>query len=502
METSTENKSSDELTIRDCFDRVFYQHMDRLIGSHYGIEGLPLNLVNVTCLILLTEQLTYEMESSTIQSERHTRGSLFQELSEMGLTLAEDTDAILEDIIQKGYVEVGEMGTLTAQKPTIKMAQLLDRTFPKMPGLNLIASLAQPIDEIRSGRKDLETGLRFFDQILKMQGVTLAKQKAQAPPPGVARKESEEPSPSRGTNVSMQNLQRRKLSDIYQLRALRGPQSPASFHAPENESQILPSEQVEIKEIALSEPLVSEEQPQETHGFMKARLSENTQESSSETTTFVPIDAQEGPVDVSGDMDDRVTSYAGKAAEESPVHHPVPSTWELSSSEPMSETIGLEYRNGLQETENDWESETPETEDPIEDDDVEERIRNFEQNLSLQCPLCKTGVIRHETTSTGKVFYKCSESDCNFISWGKPHHILCPQCQNPFLVEIHRPNSGSMLKCPRATCTYWQDYASDVFDQPNGETPTASEREVKVRTVVRRPKKRVVRRRVVRRKSS
>ena len=69
------------------------------------------------------------------------------------------------------------------------------------------------------------------------------------------------------------------------------------------------------------------------------------------------------------------------------------------------------------------------------DEDIEKEIAEFEQELGLNCPLCGTAGIRADETARGKLYYHCTNDMCNFISWGKPFYLDCPQCKNPFLIE-------------------------------------------------------------------
>ncbi|MDH3885757.1 MAG: hypothetical protein OET63_16155, partial [Desulfobacterales bacterium] len=105
-----------------------------------------------------------------------------------------------------------------------------------------------------------------------------------------------------------------------------------------------------------------------------------------------------------------------------------------------------------------------------------------------------------ENTATGKSYYKCSNKECNFISWGKPHHIPCPKCNNPFLIEASNKAGKTILKCPRATCRYWKKALLDSEDNYQESIKSVSQKTNEITSISRKPRKRVVRRRVVRRK--
>ena len=93
---------------------------------------------------------------------------------------------------------------------------------------------------------------------------------------------------------------------------------------------------------------------------------------------------------------------------------------------------------------------------PADDEEIAARIAAFEKELALVCPLCKTSALKEQTTAAGKVFYTCTSSQCNFISWGRPHQIPCPRCKNSFMVEVSDAEGQVFLKCPRATCQHRQ----------------------------------------------
>jgi hypothetical protein len=97
---------------------------------------------------------------------------------------------------------------------------------------------------------------------------------------------------------------------------------------------------------------------------------------------------------------------------------------------------------------------------PVDDDDIARKIADFEKELALICPICKTGVLQEKSTAAGKIFYSCEAEGCNFISWGRPHNIECARCKNPFLIEVTDAAGQTILRCPRATCQHRQPLSS------------------------------------------
>jgi ssDNA-binding Zn-finger/Zn-ribbon topoisomerase 1 len=128
------------------------------------------------------------------------------------------------------------------------------------------------------------------------------------------------------------------------------------------------------------------------------------------------------------------------------------------------------------------------------EEQIENKIRQFEQELAMPCPICEIGKVLSDTTEKGKTYYHCSNEECRLISWGKPYHMECPICKNPFLIETSDPDGKISLKCPRATCLYRKkSSAEEITRELNG----TGKKKVAVR---KRKGKRAVRR-VVRRKS-
>ena len=167
----------EDVNIKGQLDEVFVQHIERLIGTSYGIDGLALNLTTVPCLVLLSERET-EIESFPfVQPERYDESKLINELSEVSLDPGEDVKAAIQDMIAKDYVEIGDDEKYFARKPTLSMSQLLDHIFPQMPGINLIAYLGQMIDEVHGSRREINQAKAQLDQLLKREGVPLTNSK-------------------------------------------------------------------------------------------------------------------------------------------------------------------------------------------------------------------------------------------------------------------------------------------------------------------------------------
>jgi len=417
-----EERSSNTETV-DVFNNTLGDQMERLLGSRYGFDEMPLNFATIPAIILLALRET-EIESFPyLPPSRYSKDSLFEELSEMNM---KPPDAIIEPIIEqmveKKYIEIADDGRFFTQKPTLTVAQIIDRVLPNMPGINLIAYLGQILDEVNSERKDLDTANTQFNQVLELQGV-------------VIQRDGEKKGAQQTTHAK-----KKISSDIYnQLHAKTWtPPKPKSL------TSQLDTRKIEIKTSQIERIEIEPEQPGEE-------------------------------ISASPEAVEKIVSEAPTEAVEQPALPP--EVEQPQPDEPVEEIP----------------QEEPEV---LDDEDIEKRISEFEEKLSMKCPLCQTGAIKVEQTAKGKAYYHCSSPACSFISWGKPYFITCPECKNPFLVEADRGGT-TIYKCPRAACLHWQsDLVSPKTDpEPERASTTAianpkPRRKRKKRRVVRRRKKR------------
>ncbi|MBW2675763.1 MAG: hypothetical protein JRD89_20545, partial [Deltaproteobacteria bacterium] len=138
---------------------------------------LQVTINAISCIILLAEQLKNEQRGIS-PSEEYTREMLCDELTEMCLDADEIMDTAIPDMIQRNYIQIEPDRGISIKEDTVRMAQVLDYIFPKMPGINLVAYLAQAMEEVKTERKSLETAKDHFDQTLKIHGVALKKKQA------------------------------------------------------------------------------------------------------------------------------------------------------------------------------------------------------------------------------------------------------------------------------------------------------------------------------------
>ncbi len=515
------NLSAEE-AIKVRFEKTLTRH----VGIKEEYDDLPLDLESLSIGILLVEQELEVKNGLCEPSERYTRDTLAAALAEMGVQSNGAGNRTTADMAKKGYVEVDTEGRLFAQVRLTDFIQKLNASFPRMQGLNLVAYLIQTMDEVLSGRKDIEFALEQLDQ-------TLHRQSQDEPPPETGRpslsQSKQDPAPQQD-KPSTDSL-KSALSKRLRKRQTRGGASAkqesnecvvvsAGGEARPLNVQSLFSQKPEQKpEIAgTDEPALGfetadqqEEEPDSDAGAVKELHIEQEERASApkpddgQETTAEP-DAVSSDHDPSGNLtaqteDDESLPPAvceepgGEVDETSPEDDP-PIAQAASESNPPSipAVSELTPNEGAEET------------NGVSDQTVQERIESFYESLALTCPVCHSGRILEQNTEKGKVFFTCSNSECVFVSWGKPHIQVCPWCKNPFLIEGTGKQGNAVWKCPRATCHYQQpvpgDSRSDPTDamspgMPGG--PETGSSALRAEKPVRKPKRRV-RRRVVRKK--
>lgn len=507
---------SEKNNVVNVFDEILFKHLERLIGSRYGIGELSMNSVTISLIILLMEREN-EIESfPSDEIDRYKNETLIGDFEELGFDATQDMNIVVEEMIRKGYIHIDD-DRFIPQKPTISMARLIDLVFPKMPGMNLVAYFVQTMDEVKSMRKDLDSATRQFDQVIQMQSVPLKKGPKQSEPSKVSV-----PSTDKGSNIqkldkSLQNNQ--KVSPEKELKTPiiigRKSSDNLSDHSrgSSTEPKILSSEaykgKVEIRKVDFGKPCLKEVEPDKKPSDECEHIEDEEPRTQVKLAETQPHDNAES---ISSDTK-VITSFEEPAKtvfdEQSPSVEAVTARVSMVDSAPSNEDASHDLKSTEQDksffdhNKDDLSRVAPIQDNnknvkETDDDDIEKRIMAFEEDLALKCPICKHSKVTVENTATGKSYYKCSNKACNFISWGKPYHIPCPKCKNPFLIEASNKAGKTILKCPRATCRYWEKALLDTADNHQESIESASQKTNKVTSISRKPRKRVVRRRVVR----
>ena len=433
-----DKEQPDNLKLIKNFNDILGNHIERLLDTRFGIEELDLNIFSISCIVLLATRET-EIESfPALPPARYTDSHLIEELAEMSIEPESEVKKVIENMISKGYLKITDE-RLFCNKPMGSMARLFDRIFPKMPGLNLVAYLGQMIDEVLAGRKSQEEASRQFNQMLEIQGVSINETAASKAPK---------------KKFTYLRLCDDSPAEKKVRRPIVMPGKPANIFSQLTTGTALKTA-VTVKE---STPSPVEKEIKDA--FDTSAISEENAGKSPEVLT----DSRE--------IED-VVADTGVEKEETLDIEKTPET--TSQQQKISDSF-----------------------EPADDKEIEGKILEFEEQLGLKCPFCGTGGIKTSETAKGKAYYHCSNSECNFISWGKPYYFECPECDSNFLIEITDSSGKSFLKCPKATCTHWQKFPWDVSVQGTEYSGSNTDSG----GVIKKPKRKVRRRRIVRRKKS
>jgi len=531
MEPDIVNEKNNVLNV---FDEILFKHFERLIGSRYGIGELSMNSVAISIIMMLMERENEIERFPSDEIDRYKNETLIDDFEELGFDAAQDMNIIVEEMIRKGYICIDD-DRFIPQKPTISMARLIDLVFPKISRMNLVAYFVQTMDEVISKRKGLDSATSQFDQMLQLQGVPLKLRPQQCEPSGVSVQ-----SDDKGGNIDRLDKSLQNNQKIFPEKELKAPaifgrktSDNLSDHSEglSTEPKVLSSDaykgKIQIRKVYFGKPSLKivkpEKKPSGEHehieddqSIKQVKLAEtqphdDAESISSDTkviTSFkehakTVIDEQSPSVDevatrvvvLDSASSNEDTSYDRKSTEQDKniFDHNKDDLGKVAPAQDNNKT--------MKETDDDDTDTHYEKEDSlIKDDDIGKRVMAFEEDLALECPICKHSKVMVENTSTGKFYYKCSSNECTFISWGRPHHIPCPKCNNPFLIETTNKAGKTMLKCPRATCRYLKKTIVDTANDYKKSIESVSQKTKDITPITRKPRKRVVRRRVVRRK--
>ncbi len=433
----------------DILDQAFLRHFQHITGSPTGIHGLSMDLVTVACIVLLAERSDEAGDSE--ETEVHSRGDLEKELEEMGLEDSGRLEHTLEHMIQKEYLKTDDdMNGLVPKKATLSMAGLLERAFPGMPGMNLVAYFVQTLDEVESGRKQPKQALSQLDQMLRRHSAApfgnRTKSGQSQPSPSIKK-----PRPTPPRRTAAQRPSRLRAPVLKGVTPPPTPEPEESVQTPADPPLPKSDRPPDTPFDPLPNPEILEE--------VEAPSSVKSPKSSASPSVTLNADVETGPAE--------------------PEPEPQPHLEHLEHLEPVDSDPVLN---------------TPPP-PPEPQDDPEDRIAAFEQELSMQCPVCREASVEVQQTAKGRTYYKCRNDACMFISWGRPHHIPCPWCGNSFLVETSNEGDPTTLRCPRATCRYRgtsaeQETTPEAVEAAPSRPPSKSPK----------PRRRVVRRKVRRKK--
>lgn len=397
-------------TVRSLFNSILIKHYERLTGTKNAAGGLPLTLDNIGCFVVFGGRELDMFDITSEVSERYTMEEFFREAREAGIEQNEFFHTALQEMFQIKYIEQQSDGYVYGYSDTKETARTLNRIFPKMQGVNLLAYIWQTIAEVHDGRTELQEALSRFDQTLQIHGVLPPKPKI---PVVSLKQKSQEKPPAEEKKETKTSRQSRIIRDYVVTES-------TARTAPTAEKSVLPSP-VNGYEETSNRP----ETPRQEAYVEVRKVTETEQEIQTETEAMKQKIAQL----------ERTIAEVEKEKEALSVKD---SLMEKKEEAAVGSASGKNH------------------ESPVVDDEIARKIEDFEKELALTCPVCKTGTLQEKSTAAGKIFYACKRDGCNFISWGRPHHVQCIRCKNSFLIEVTNAAGQTVLRCPRATCQHLQ----------------------------------------------
>jgi len=183
-------------TLKHQFEQIFAKHYERLTNSQQTVSGLPFTLGNIVCFILFGgRELDIEDVYGDV-SERYSLETFMTDAKESGVETDDNLQKTMAELVEKKLLHLQPDGHYYSYQATRETARMLNRIYPKMQGMSMLAYIGQTIQEAESGRTDPESALSRFDQTLQKHGVHLPKPKIPVitppPRPAVAPKKAEE----------------------------------------------------------------------------------------------------------------------------------------------------------------------------------------------------------------------------------------------------------------------------------------------------------------------
>ena len=187
------------------FEQIFASHHERLANTKLSVGGMPFTLENIVCFVLFGGR---ELDIEDIYgdvSERYSVDTFMADAKEAGIETNEALYKAISDMVAQKFLHLQPDGHFYSYQATRETARLMNRIYPKMKGINMLAYLGQTIQEVESGRIDAKTALSRFDQTLHNQGVPLPRPKiptiAQAPKPSSAVLKKSDDKKSSGSKI-------------------------------------------------------------------------------------------------------------------------------------------------------------------------------------------------------------------------------------------------------------------------------------------------------------
>lgn len=521
------DKEMDPTFVRSQFDEILVREITSLIEIDSDIAMLTYNLSTIATIIVAVEREREIRNVKHFPPERFTFDTLIKELIELGLSEDDTLLKSVESVNAQGYLTQSPDGKLKAEVSAYTIVGFIDKMFPGMEGIQLIAFVMQMIDEVLSERKSLEDAKASFAQALKKSGVSVTREKAEKKARELALDDSESRHmKDMALKLKEANIKRLALQRLKEKMQLSKAGGKPSFHF-DGGSQL---DKVRITSIfdhgPSQEEIEAEKRAKEAaeqeslEALLKATQIEEQEKRLKEAQASA-IELERRAAEIAAKeqairdsemaalrLEQQQAELRAKEAEMAAREAIIKLREEQLKAAAQQEAIdraAQEYgREEAAKEEQERETAQRDThKPPVKSqsihDDIESRIAAFEAELATPCPLCHNGIVKKERTETGKEYFICSDKSCRFVSWSQPYLFPCPLCKNSFLVDFQTPYGTKGLKCPRASCTFSQNHISApalaMAPQPgSGPTPAAPSTSDQPSEAAPPKKKRLVRR--------
>ena len=482
-----EGNSTECESVRKQLDEILVKEITALLDVDSNMALMSFNLATIACIIISVDREREIKASADSPPERFNRETFTSELVDIGLDQDDYLDNAILTVLGSGYITILPNGEFKAEMPAFMMVGFLDSMFPGMQGLNLIAFILQINDEVNSGRKSLDLAKQSFEKTLKTRGVSVTKDHAQERATEMVKGGHKKVSVQ--SKQILARLKKEKLNKLSQLMKFRRQRtdgyqkkvkiknlfdkepSPEKIEAEkqkarEDEKAALKAAKLE-KEIAEKNKKIKEAEVVAQTFAEQLKIIEEKEKAAEEALAQAIAAKKKAEA-----LAEREQQMAEKEARLIALEKKLKHREEVSKKEAKAKKLAEKQ-----------------AEQTKAQDDIESRIADFEQTLAMPCPLCSDGKVEENTTDKGKVFYSCNQKDCRFVSWDKPYHFECPLCKNPYLIEFITPSGTPGLKCPRVSCSYFQDNLLAPVQYMAATTPPTSP-PPKKKKLVRRVKRR------------
>lgn len=483
--------------VKEQLDMILERNFRKLDQIDVLGHTLPLDMVTVASLHLLAEREN-EIEEESTDKKRYEKNVFLNDLAEMGFEVDEDLMVKLQNIIDQGFVEINAEGGYHTGLEAMEMVSHINRMFPGMPGMNLIAYILQTLEEILSGRKECDDALEQFDQALVSRGKPLTfvhlrtEKRTESQNAQERIKRAIEREESRKASEKLKAINSEKLATLRaSMLRVKDPMVVTKRAIGADEIRIKEISPQKIKEARERERLEKERLEAERLEREKAELEQKRlelerlarEQAERERLERERLEAERK------EMEDRLRAEREQAEREQAEQERIA----RKEAERLEKEREEAQRLAREQERLRLEEERLARESRERELSIEEQIAAFEQQQATVCPLCQQGKIVKETTESNREYYRCDNRMCKFISWDKPHPYRCPQCGNPYLLEFRKQDGSFGLKCPLATCSYLQADLSNPAVNP--VIPPGLQASASPAPGVEQPKKKVLVRR-------